>query len=217
MAIDVPTTSSPAEEKHHRPPDDDDDDDDDATTTAAAAAAEAYSASSSSRLAVVIHRRRYLPVLGLFVFYVCHDALQERMFRFEGYEYGFFMTLAEVSVMLVMSVATDEGGGVSGMCRAMLLVGKGKGRGGGGQHHGRSRRKGGGGGQGGGATTTSNLSMPVLVRIGYVGVLLALAHGMGNASLNYSPYPLKVAFKSCKLVPTMALGACVTGRRHTGM
>ena len=151
MAIDVPTTSSPAEEKHHRPPDDDDDDDDDdATTTAAAAAAEAYSASSSSRLAVVIHRRRYLPVLGLFVFYVCHDALQERMFRFEGYEYGFFMTLAEVSVMLVMSVVTDEGGGVSGMCRAMLLVGKGKGRGGGGQHHGRSRRKGGGGGQGGG-------------------------------------------------------------------
>lgn len=31
----------------------------------------------------------------------------------------------------------------------------------------------------------------------------------------YIPYSLKVAFKSCKLVPTMALGACVTGRKHT--
>jgi len=35
--------------------------------------------------------------------------------------------------------------------------------------------------------------------------------------LNYSPYPLKVAFKSCKLVPTMAMGACVTGRKHTAL
>ena len=58
--------------------------------------------------------------------------------------------------------------------------------------------------------------MAVLVRIMWVGILLALAHGLGNTSLNYSPYPLKVAFKSCKLVPTMSLGACFTGRKHTG-
>ena len=61
------------------------------------------------------------------------------------------------------------------------------------------------------------MSMTTWIRIGWVGILLALSHGLGNASLNYSPYPLKVAFKSCKLVPTMALGACVTGRRHTSM
>lgn len=61
------------------------------------------------------------------------------------------------------------------------------------------------------------MSMTTWIRIGWVGILLALSHGLGNASLNYSPYPLKVAFKSCKLVPTMALGACVTGRRHTSV
>ena len=221
MAIDVPMTSSPAEQEQHRPPDDDDDENDDGIDGATTpATAEAYSAASSRRVGVIVNRRRrHLPVIGLFVFYVCHDALQERMFRFEGYEYGFFMTLAEVSVMLVMSVVADEGGGISGMrlLRATTTLFARRGA-----RHGRRRnRRKGGGGLGGGdtttTTTTGNLSIPVLVRIGCVGVLLALAHGLGNASLNYSPYPLKVAFKSCKLVPTMALGACVTGRRHTGM
>lgn len=130
---------------------------------------------------------KFLPIIGLFAFYVGHDALQERMFRFDGFEFGFFMTLVEVLVMLVGSVISE--GGIDVICG---LFAKRKGR-----------RK--------------RLSVPVLIRIGWVGLFLALAHGMGNTSLNYSPYPLKVAFKSCKLVPTMAMGACVTGRKHTMM
>mmetsp|Transcript_18042 Transcript_18042/g.26687 ORF Transcript_18042/g.26687 Transcript_18042/m.26687 type:complete len:323 (-) Transcript_18042:23-991(-) len=59
------------------------------------------------------------------------------------------------------------------------------------------------------------IPMKTLLQISIVGILLALAHGLGNTALQYSSYPLKVAFKSCKLVPTMALGKCVTGRKHT--
>lgn len=38
----------------------------------------------------------------------------------------------------------------------------------------------------------SSLEMGVLGRIGVVGLFLALAHGLGNTALRYSPYPLKV-------------------------
>ena len=61
------------------------------------------------------------------------------------------------------------------------------------------------------------IPMKTLVQISIVGILLALAHGLGNTALQYSSYPLKVAFKSCKLVPTMALGKCVTGKTHTAL
>ena len=62
-----------------------------------------------------------------------------------------------------------------------------------------------------------SIPMDTILQISIVGILLALAHGLGNTALRYSSYPLKVAFKSCKLVPTMALGACVTGRKHTAL
>ena len=115
----------------------------------------------------VMYSSTSVQVAGLFVFYIAHDALQERMFRYQGFEFGFFMTLTEVIVMLVGSVA---GGEVTGL----LTTGRG-----------RKRRR---------------LSMDVLMKIALVGTFLALAHGLGNTSLKYSPYPLKVAFKSCKLV-----------------
>ena len=135
-----------------------------------------------------------LPVIGLFVFYIAHDALQERMFRFEGFEFGFFMTLVEVLIMLVGSTISEGGDsttGVGGMCSSITTTTK------------NSKRK------------RKTLSTPVLIRISWVGLFLAIAHGLGNTSLKYSPYPLKVAFKSCKLVPTMAMGACVTGRQFS--
>lgn len=139
---------------------------------------------------------RFLPVVGLFGFYIAHDALQERMFRFDGFGFGFFMTLVEVVVMLVGSVLGEGDSGV--LCSLFFRCAP-------------SRRGGGSRGR------RSSLSSPTLVRIGLVGLFLALAHGLGNTSLNYSPYPLKVAFKSSKLVPTMALGACVTGKKFTAL
>lgn len=141
----------------------------------------AYPSSSSTRSILSINTQ-FLPIIGLFIFYIAHDALQERMFRYDGFEFGFFMTLVEVLVMLVGSIMSEGGVGIN----AQRNVGK-----------------------------KRTLSIPVLIRIGWVGLFLALAHGLGNTSLNYSPYPLKVAFKSCKLVPTMAMGACVTGRQFT--
>jgi len=106
------------------------------------------------------------------------------------------MTLVEVLVMLLGSIISE--GDCNGIY-TLFFAAKRKG--------GKDNRH--------NTRTTNTLSVPVLIRIGWVGLFLALAHGLGNTSLNYSPYPLKVAFKSCKLVPTMALGACVTGRKHT--
>jgi adenosine 3'-phospho 5'-phosphosulfate transporter B3 len=48
-----------------------------------------------------------------------------------------------------------------------------------------------------------------------IGCCVAGSHGFGNTALNYSTYPMKVAFKSCKLVPTMAMGLLVTGKRYS--
>ncbi|KAL7481799.1 hypothetical protein ACHAW6_007471 [Cyclotella cf. meneghiniana] len=135
--------------------------------------------------------RQIYPILGLFLFYILHDALQERMFRYDGFTFGFFMTLVEVLVMLVASSLLEKG-----CCRGT---------------------KGSVGGGVGGMVLGSSLEISVLGKIGIVGLFLALAHGLGNTALRYSPYPLKVAFKSSKLVPTMALGACVTGRKHTAL
>ena len=175
MAIDVPKSIS---SNGHSPGNN--------HATHAPPPADANVASAAARSYPTINSK-FLPIVGLFVFYIAHDALQERMFRYDGFEFGFFMTLAEVLVMLAGSIISE--GGADGIC---TLFAKRKGR-----------RK--------------TLSVPVLIRIGWVGLFLALAHGMGNTSLNYSPYPLKVAFKSCKLVPTMAMGACVTGRKHTAL
>jgi hypothetical protein len=36
---------------------------------------------------------------GVFAFYVVHDAIQERLFRIDGFEFGSFMTVAELGVM----------------------------------------------------------------------------------------------------------------------
>jgi hypothetical protein len=132
-----------------------------------------------------------LSILGLFIFYIGHDALQEQMFRLDGFEYGFFMTFVEVLIMLLLASMIIHDNGDEDSVPPLSRKGKKK--------------------------TPQPLSTATIVRIAWVGLLLALAHGLGNTSLNYSPYPLKVAFKSCKLVPTMAVGACFTyDRRYTG-
>jgi hypothetical protein len=107
------------------------------------------------------------PILGLFTFYILHDALQERMFRFEGFTFGFFMTLIEVLLMLLASALLElyrqkqraTGSGVKNTMHVLL---------------------------------GSGLKMGVLARISVVGLFLACAHGLGNTALRYSPYPLKV-------------------------
>jgi len=48
-------------------------------------------------------------------------------------------------------------------------------------------------------------------------VVLAVSQGSGSAALQYVSFPLKVCFKSCKLIPTMLLGVFITGRRYNGM
>ncbi|KAL3804673.1 hypothetical protein HJC23_008488 [Cyclotella cryptica] len=111
--------------------------------------------------------RQVYPILGLFLFYILHDALQERMFHYEGFNFGFFMTLVEVLVMLFASSLLEQG-----CCR-----------------HTKGNNEGGGGGM----VLGSSLKISVLGRIGIVGLFLALAHGLGNTALRYSPYPLKAS------------------------
>ena len=50
-----------------------------------------------------------------------------------------------------------------------------------------------GGARSGGQVLGSALSSSILIRIAWVGVCLAIAHGLGNTALRYSPYPLKVS------------------------
>lgn len=204
MAIEIPTSLS---HSHHHPDTSSTTSDEIATTTTSSTLQQRQQhchppsriKSAGTDLQQQQHhqqkqRRLSLSILGLFIFYIGHDAIQERMFRLDGFEYGFFMTFVEVLVMLLLA--------------SMIL------------HEDESNtppppRK-------GKKTNTSTstrppLSTATILRIAYVGLLLALAHGLGNTSLNYSPYPLKVAFKSCKLVPTMAVGACLTyDKRYTG-
>jgi adenosine 3'-phospho 5'-phosphosulfate transporter B3 len=121
------------------------------------------------------------------------------MFRFVDFKYGFFMTLVEVLIMLLFSnnwctcnntTTTQQQPSSTEQKETQQ------------QQRNRKRR---------------SIPMDTILQISIVGILLALAHGLGNTALRYSSYPLKVAFKSCKLVPTMALGACVTGRKHTAL
>ena len=122
---------------------------------------------------------------SLFVFYIAHDALQERMFPYDGFQFGFFMILVKVIVMLVgFTISKNDTN------YFFCAFAKSK------QQRKVGKRK--------------TVSASVLIRIGWVGLFLALAHGLGNTLLNYSHYPSKVVFKSCKLVPMMAMGACVT-------
>ena len=124
-------------------------------------------------VARIYNHELLLPSLGMFFGYICHDALQERMFRFDGFEYGWFMTLAEVTIMLLLGQGCMTNGHIR-------------------QHK------------------TSTIRTTAVM-----GLCIAISHGCGNTALLYSTYPLKVAFKSCKLIPTMWLGLFITKRTFT--
>jgi len=54
--------------------------------------------------------------------------------------------------------------------------------------------------------------------VGYfaaLSILLVLSQGFGTVAINYVSYPVKVLFKSIKLLPTMLLGRYVVGRTYS--
>jgi len=113
-----------------------------------------------------------LYIAGLFVFYMAHDALQERAFRRPGFEFGWFMTAVELGTMF-----------------ACALVWEGAKRG--------------------------TAYAPGAFR--YLGALvlgIAISQGTGSVALQHVNYPVKVAFKACKLVPTMLVSRCVNNRTY---
>ena len=122
-------------------------------------------------------------VLGLFFFYVLHDALQERAFRMPGFELGWFMTAVEIGTMFVCALAWE--GGLAAL---------------------QSRRE------------AEETATPAAAR-NYLALLvfaIALSQGTGSVALQHVNYPVKVAFKSCKLVPTMAFSRYIVrdGKRY---
>jgi adenosine 3'-phospho 5'-phosphosulfate transporter B3 len=119
-------------------------------------------------------------VLGLFFFYVVHDALQERAFRSPGFAFGWFMTAVELGTMFA-GAALFEGRPEKRAEDAAADEG-----------HRRAKRR----------------ALVALV------VFIAVSQGTGSVALNHVSYPVKVAFKSCKLVPTMCFSTCLTGRRY---
>jgi hypothetical protein len=155
MAIDVPSTISNRTNGHSS-----------SVATHNDSEPSPYRNRNSSTTSTLTTLRHLYPPFGLFLFYILHDALQERMFRYEGFSFGFFMTLVEVVIMLVASQLPRMfrdgcGKGKIAGSNSKLLLG-------------------------------STLELSVLGRIGIVGLFLALSHGLGNTALRYSPYPLKV-------------------------
>ena len=124
-------------------------------------------------------------VLGLFFFYVLHDALQERAFRTPGFEFGWFMTAVEIGTMFVCALAWE--GGLAAL---------------------RSRRE-----ADDGAAATPAAARNYLALLVFA---IALSQGTGSVALQHVNYPVKVAFKSCKLVPTMAFSRYIVrdGKRY---
>jgi drug/metabolite transporter (DMT)-like permease len=152
-----------------------------------------------------------LPGTGMCVGYICHDALQERMFRFDGFTFGSFMTLAEVTIMILGALLL-EGGLInkkkSQVKKKSSFLATGEGENSTLLHDSAQAEQ--------EATSPAKLyyvpggSTPITSNImttaAMIGVCIAISHGCGNTALRYSTYPLKVAFKSCKLLPTMWLG-----------
>jgi len=116
-------------------------------------------------------------VLGLFVFYVGHDALQEHNFRREGFKFGWFMTCVEIGTMFACALIWEGG--------AAAFSGGSK-----------------------DAAAPEDVAARRWYLVGLVFVI-ALSQGTGSVALQHVNYPVKVAFKSCKLVPTMLFSQCV--------
>jgi len=115
------------------------------------------------------------PVVGLFVFYILHDYLQERSFSNPRFEFGWVMTFIELTVYSFSSVAIE------------------------------------------GANYRDGPSREVLSWFIGLTLLLGASQGSGSASLNFVTMPVKVAFKSCKLIPTMFFGFLLTGRWYSSV
>merc|ERR1712194_185606 len=60
----------------------------------------------------------------------------------------------------------------------------------------------------------SVLEPSVLLQLFGLSFVLMCSQGFGNASLALISFPLKVVFKSCKLVPAMGLGLLVLGKKY---
>lgn len=121
-----------------------------------------------------------LSVFGLFVFYVLHDALQERAFRTPGFRFGWWMTLNELVVVTVLAFVFEWSPPPGHVAHEK----------------------------------TRNYDLQVRRLITVLALALTLSQGAGSASLSLVTFPLKVAFKSCKLLPTMLFGVLLTGKRY---
>ncbi|KAJ8608984.1 hypothetical protein CTAYLR_008974 [Chrysophaeum taylorii] len=123
----------------------------------------------------------YLCVLGLFAFYVLHDALQERAFRTEGFRFGWWMTLNELVVVSLLAFVFE-------WAPAPVLK-----------------------------ENQAVYAQQVRRLIVFLAFALTVSQGAGSASLAFVNFPLKVAFKSSKLLPTMIFGVLLTGKRYGGL
>ena len=144
------------------------------------------------------HSQFLFLTLGLFFFFGAHNLLQEAVMRRPAFHYGIMLGYFEVLGVTIMS-------------KGEMVWFKGQAGGGG---------KGKGSSKGGNIEANPNPNpsasrAPLRAYLFVAGCLMA-SSSLSNLALNYINYPTKVVFRSCKLLPTMALATLINGRAFRG-
>ena len=133
---------------------------------------------------------------GLFFFFGAHNLLQEAIMGRPSFSYGWMLGYLEVlgvTVMSYLEMTLNEGGG-----RMLQASPK---------------------------SISESISRPnkfVMTAAGikpylFVAGCLMASSSLSNIALNYINYPTKVVFRSCKLLPTMALATVINKKRFTSV
>ena len=114
--------------------------------------------------------RFYSLVIGILVFFGCHNYLQELIMSLPDFKIAVMLAFLEVLGVTV--------------CSYIELL-----------YSGETKRK------------------SSLMAYGALCFMLILSSTTSNVSLNYINYPTKVVFRSCKIIPTLAISTCLNKKR----
>lgn len=137
-------------------------------------------------------------VVGVWIFWSLHDYLQERVFAFPDFHFGFFMALVLQLTSTALSAAQHV---ISARCGGERAPDRGQGVG----LLASSE---------GGADASAGHRVRLLLYYLLLSLLIAASNGMATAALNYVSMQVKVLVKSGKIISVMIIGGCCFGRHY---